>query len=69
MTTIIKLLVQVAMLILWGFCICIGFWIGHKLTELVDRKAIAWRENKDGLAAMAKVEAEMKNGTREPVLT
>ena len=32
-----KAIKSVLMLVLWGFCICIGFWIGHKFTEGVDK--------------------------------
>ena len=32
-----KAIKSILMLVLWGFCICIGFWMGHKFTEGIDK--------------------------------
>jgi len=57
-----KGIVSILMLVLWGFCICIGFWLGHKFTAAMDQK---FKNVSDGIAgrkALRKAEQELAAG-------
>ena len=37
MYKIIKFILWVVMIVVWGFLIAIGFWLGHKVTDRLDQ--------------------------------
>jgi len=59
MSSLGKFVLNILMLILWGFCICIGFWIGHKFTEGLDKAFGSRRALRAGEACLKQAELDI----------
>ena len=57
---IIEGILYVCGLIVWGLCIAIGFWMGHGITNRVDRGWNKWRGKRIAQSTINKVERELE---------